>query len=183
MQWVFNPHDLGPDACPYPPGQYPPGANTWIRRELCVSNRYDESRGPGNAHAPGEDTLFVMALMTQGHPPAYVGYAEIGHRVHPSLLSPLEVTKRAFRYGRGIPYTRALPRESLLFRHRYLWLAMKLISVARHGLTALLLSVPIPNERRFLLSVQATMTFGINVGHLNKAWNYRRVTDTLNCPI
>lgn len=170
MQWLFNPRDLGNDAYPYAESENPPGANTWVRRALCVSHRFDETRGPGGAYAPGEDSLFVKTLIENGHNAGYVGSAEVGHLVQPRLLTAAEVRRRASKYGRHIALKTGLSRESFFLRHPYLWLAMRLISIVRYWSATCIFSIPLPFEWFFLTAVSAPRSLGLNLAQFRMAW-------------
>lgn len=181
MEWLFSAHEHGTGDRPYENGLLPSGANTFMKSELCAEHRFDESLGPGKAFGTGEDIRYIDELMRKGHEALYIGAVEVGHQIEPLQLTEKDVTRRAFRYGRGIAYRTPLPRESLYQRHPNLWLTLRLISIARHGISAFVLSVPIPSDTRFLLRIRALMDLGINVGQFALAAHKRQQTaDTLD---
>jgi len=137
--------DFGEEESPYPEGVVPGGPNFWVMRNaLLGGRRFDESIGPRPTRpTSGEETIFVTGLVKGGHKALYFPHATVIHRVQPELLSAAAMRKRAWAFGLGGPH-HGLCRESLLKKHPYVWLALRVIRLLgafiRYGLASLALS-------------------------------------------
>jgi glycosyltransferase involved in cell wall biosynthesis len=102
----FAVHDCGDSDRLYKSGQYPFGANFWVRREIFTNGRlFDESIGPrpGN-YITGSETSFLVQLIKEGYNIMYSPDAVVGHIVQLEHLRKRRFLRRA--YARGISSTR-----------------------------------------------------------------------------
>ena len=162
---------------PYPSTAHPSGANFWIRQELLGNGRhYDESIGPhpGKNFAMGSETSFLKQLTADGYSTMHIPNSVVGHRVPVELLSKHAIKKRAYRYGRGFPYLKGLPRKELMDKHYILWRLIRIGAIAKliikYGLTMLYSTA----DERVIKSTKDIRWIAYNVESLRIASRIRK---------
>lgn len=167
---IFSHVDLGCDEREFPAGNFPAGAHTWLRADLVRNHRFNEGMGPGDAGAHGEDLQYCKELVQAGHIAFYASSVELYHRVHPILFHKGEARKRVFKRARMTSIFGGLARPALFERAPRLWLVLRGLSVARHAVFKLLLSIPGSNDKCFLMSLEKSWLLGFNAEQLRMGW-------------
>ena len=173
QEWGFSRSDnFGELECPYPLGAHPPGSNFWVRREIFSDGRrYKESIGPcPDSYFPmGSEASFLLQLAANGYYAMYIPDAVIGHRVQPNLLSVPAIWKRAYRFGRGSPHLRGLPRAVLLNKHPILWWLVRVGALAKAIMRCGLAITFLSRDQRVIESAHAIKSIASNVESLRIA--------------
>lgn len=165
QEFGFAVHAPRADEGPYAAPLLPFGPNFWVRRRALEGGpRFAEQIGPHPTNRIlGDETMFLRELRDAGHSPVFVPGSRVGHRIQASLLDPASICRRAITLGRGVPYSRGLPRRELLARSPHLWRLVRRASLARFSLQLLLTRLVPDVDARTLRAV-----------HLNRNLGYER---------
>jgi glycosyltransferase involved in cell wall biosynthesis len=126
--WTLGNHDWGDKTEPYQSGVKPFGPNTWVRREVFVKHRFDESVGPNGkvTRIMGQDGVFMSDLIRGGYEPIYYPDAVVYHRVQKHKFTPRGLRQRVWSQGAGGPHYSGICRPRLLVQHPLLWMFMRI---------------------------------------------------------
>lgn len=176
QEGVFGLHDHGSSECQYPSGEYPYGANCWVRSVvLTPQRRFSESLGPNKAKG-GEDTMFFSQLAKEGIGIVYSPEAVVWHRVQTNDISEKRVLKRAMSGAQLTPYIEGLCRRELLEKSAPLWYLLRMGALAWAGVRYI---QPLRFLRRcdgMERAISAAADTGYNLESLKIAWNRRKKT-------
>jgi len=130
--WGLGGHCLGDEDCPYPAGNFPTGANLWVRRLVfSAERRFNERVGPRPRNRiTGSETSFLLHLERDGFSMMYVSSVTVVHRVQPELLTMRKLRHRAWSMGRSSPHMYGLCRPELFARSPGLWYLLRLRALA-----------------------------------------------------
>ena len=161
---ILGLHDYGDTERPYPPNDWPFGANLWVRREVFADGRrFDETFGPRPTNRiMGSETSFLKGLTGDGYGSIYVPSAEVGHRIQPEQLLIFNILKRYYRHGRSIARMRPLCRVALFDKHPNFWHIVRIGSIIRLSFRLTLSLIPLIFQRPHR-AVDAVRWIGYNV--------------------
>lgn len=166
--WAFGHHDQGRSDSPYPPRNYPGGANFWVRRSaLSKGKRFDEYVGPRPVQytVMGTEDSLLCQFPTDGYGILYSPDAVVNHMVQPELLCESNIKKRAYRWGRGMAHGWICHRE-LFEKHPLIWQLLRIASLVRHAVSYIRAMMSFSNGRRMKKSLDVTIRIGYDVESL-----------------
>ncbi|MCH7704505.1 MAG: hypothetical protein IIB61_05285 [Planctomycetes bacterium] len=181
-------HEHGLDEQPYPPNEAAHGTNWWVRRDVLKNGwRFDETLGPGSGRVVvGDETLFMLTLMSDGYSLVYVPTAMLKHRIQREKMLAGDRRRRAFSTGRSGPHVRGLCQRRLLERSPTAWYGKRLGVLGWSVLRYLVSHLGLSSERAVAMRLLAAGNIGYNLESLAIARRCMREKKTLserNCKV
>ena len=170
--WAFGHHDQGRSDSPYPPRNYPGGANFWVRRSaLSKGKRFDEYVGPRPVQytVMGTEDSLLCQFPTDGYGILYSPDAVVNHMVQPELLCESNIKKRAYRWGRGMAHG-GICHPELFEKHPLIWQLLRIASLVRHAVSYIGAMMSLSHDRRIEKALEVITRIGYDVESLRNSY-------------